>query len=220
MSVSTSTAWLERLCQNPRDPEALKDLLDVYVPMMVAWLRPHERHLPSGVWEFATGVVGTVFLALCERKYDPTRRQADPPATFRGWLRTVMMNEVRNELRNRAPAAEAEWERAGTSETAGREVEWEVILTVINRVRDEYIAESTDERTRYLLQHILADMTSWCEHGNTAGPDGRTRPTYADLAAEVGMSEGAVAKLASRTRPVVEERLHRALHHLDTLWWE
>jgi RNA polymerase sigma-70 factor (ECF subfamily) len=96
----TSTGLLIRV-RNPADGTAWTRLVTVYTPLLSAWL--HRAGLPR---QDADDLVQEVLLAVAREmpafEYDRSR------GSFRGWLRTILTNRIRNHqrARNRTPAAE------------------------------------------------------------------------------------------------------------------
>jgi RNA polymerase sigma-70 factor (ECF subfamily) len=93
---STSASLLQRLRQ-PADEQAWARFVDLYTPLLFHWARR------SGIGEAeAADLIQDVFCALLRKMpgfaYDPQR-------TFRGWLRTVLLNQWRTKLRRRAEQA-------------------------------------------------------------------------------------------------------------------
>ncbi|OHB69902.1 MAG: hypothetical protein A2V70_00295 [Planctomycetes bacterium RBG_13_63_9] len=92
-SRSASTSLMRRL--KTHDDEAWQRLLDLYVPLVFSWCRR------SGIQAHdSADVVQEVFRAvlggIAEFRY------SQPDDTFRGWLRTITKNKIRDHFRHRA----------------------------------------------------------------------------------------------------------------------
>ena len=95
---STSTSLLERV--KGQEPEAWKRLLDLYSPLVYSWCRR------SGMGaEDAADVLQEVFRAVSAAVSD--FRHDRPGDTFRGWLRTIARNKIRDHFRRQAHQPEA-----------------------------------------------------------------------------------------------------------------
>jgi RNA polymerase sigma-70 factor, ECF subfamily len=90
---TTPVSLLERLCR-PADREAWDQFVDLYTPLLYHWAR-HRAKLSA---QEAADLVQDVFLLLMQKlpkfRYDPHR-------TFRGWLRTVLLNKWKQNVRRR-----------------------------------------------------------------------------------------------------------------------
>lgn len=90
---TTSPSLLDRL--RDRDAkDAWEHFVDLYTPMFVAWC----RRLCLSEADTAD-LTQAVFVVLCERmpefRYDPER-------SFRSWLKTILLNTWRDQVRRRA----------------------------------------------------------------------------------------------------------------------
>lgn len=84
----TSASLLDRLQRNP-DAAAWQRLVDLYTPLVRGWLRG-RLHLPQD----ADDVIQEVF-AVVVRKL-PAFQRAPHPGAFRGWLRAITVNCLRD----------------------------------------------------------------------------------------------------------------------------
>lgn len=91
---STSPTLLQQL-RKPNQPQAWSRFVDLYTPLLYAWAR--KLGLQA---EDARELVQQVFAVLVEKlphfEYDPARKN------FRGWLRTICLNQWRDQQRKRA----------------------------------------------------------------------------------------------------------------------
>ena len=89
-SSSTSLSLLERVAA--RDPQAWRQLIELYTPMIYGWC----RH--CGVQaEDAADIGQEVFASIAKNL--PNFRRDEPGATFRGWLWTITRNKIRDFFR-------------------------------------------------------------------------------------------------------------------------
>lgn len=89
---TTSPTLLDRLRQR-HAKDAWEHFVELYTPMLLAWCR--RLGLADAD---AADLTQSVFVILCERlpefRYDPQR-------SFRSWLKTILLNTWRNQLRSR-----------------------------------------------------------------------------------------------------------------------
>jgi len=97
-SKSISASLIERL--RGRDDDAWQRLVDLYAPLVFSWC--HRAGIPP---QDSADVVQEVFQAVM--RGIPGFRYSQPGDTFRGWLRTITDNKLRDHFRSRAgkPAA-------------------------------------------------------------------------------------------------------------------
>lgn len=91
-STSTSRSLLRHL--HDRDPDAWERLVTLYAPLVWHWCR--KSGLPT---QDATDLLQDVFQAVAAH-FDHFRRDR-PGDTFRGWLRTITRNKLRDHFRKR-----------------------------------------------------------------------------------------------------------------------
>lgn len=89
-SLSTSTSLIRRLKAD--DEQAWQRLLELYVPLVFSWCR--RCGMQS---EDCADVVQEVFRAVM--RGIGSFRYSEPDDTFRGWLRTITQNKVRDHFR-------------------------------------------------------------------------------------------------------------------------
>src|SRR5947208_510280 len=88
MSASTPVSLLERLCRQP-SPESWEKLVRLYTPLLQGWLRRY-RLRPQD----ADDLVQDVLAVLVRRL--PEFEHRGRPGAFRAWLRTILVNQLRN----------------------------------------------------------------------------------------------------------------------------
>jgi len=95
---TTPATLLERL-RRPNDPSAWSRFVELYTPLLFGWARRLGLQDAD-----AADLVQEVFTLLVDKlphfEYDPSK-------SFRGWLRTVAVNQWRAGLRRKAPAGHA-----------------------------------------------------------------------------------------------------------------
>jgi len=84
----TSTGLLFRL-RNRADAEAWQRLAEIYTPLLYAWLRRHALQ-PADADDVVAEILATLARELPSFRYD--RRKG----SFRGWLRVILTNRLRN----------------------------------------------------------------------------------------------------------------------------
>jgi RNA polymerase sigma-70 factor (ECF subfamily) len=87
---STSISLLRRLREPSAEP-AWQRFVDLYAPLIFHWGRRQGLN-PTDAADLVQEVLTVLVVKLPEFEYDPNRR-------FRGWLRTVTLNKVRDFLR-------------------------------------------------------------------------------------------------------------------------
>jgi RNA polymerase sigma-70 factor (ECF subfamily) len=165
---TTSVTLLQRLRSGP-DDTAWRRLVQLYTPLLFSWaqragLSQHD----------AADLVQDVFVVLLQAL--PTF-QYDRNGRFRGWLRTITLNKLRDRKRRAALVEQQPLELSAEPELPdSAEAFWE--------------AEYHKELTQRALELIQADFapTTWKACWELVA---RERPA-ADVARELGISENAV----------------------------
>ncbi len=172
------------------DEASWKDLADLYRPFFVSWLSQQnlpERDRDDLTQEILVSVV----------QYLPSFRHSGRPGAFRSWLRTIATNRLRDYWRAREPRAPV----SGGSEVA----------EVLNQVADPNSSapdrQWDDEHDRYILRCLLDlveqefEPTTFRAFRRLALDDA----TGAEVAAELGLSVGAVYVAKSRVLQRIRE---------------
>ncbi|MCA9138914.1 MAG: RNA polymerase sigma factor [Planctomycetales bacterium] len=186
-SISTSTSLLERARQD--DQRAWNRLCQLYSPSIYRWARQ------CGLQEDdAADVAQEVFSSLARTL--PGFRHNDSGSSFRGYLRTITTNKVRDHfrLRSKCPTIQRDEDHSWWGHDAPHDV-----------VDDETTRSELAHRALELMKTDFETQT-WTAFIRTA-VDGQTA---GDVAAELGMSVGAVYVAKSRV-------LHRLRSELDGL---
>ena len=185
---STSASLLLRL-QEPGDELAWSRFVDLYTPLLFYWAK--KAGLQQ---EDAADLVQEVFALLLQKmpefKYRP---EEGKKGRFRAWLRTVTMNKWQERRRKKQAAAlepeDARWNDLAVPDDA--EAFWQ-------REYDQFLVARA-------LQIMQAEFepTSWKACWETT-VNGRKA---ADVAKELGLSEGAVFVAKSRVLRKLREEL-------------
>jgi RNA polymerase sigma-70 factor, ECF subfamily len=189
-STGTSRSLLQRVQAD--DPAAWDRLVTLYAPLVFRWCRGCNLREQD-----AADVFQEVFQAVVA---NITGFRKDRPGdTFRGWLRTITRNKVRDHFRRRGREPEGE----GGTEARGRMVQ----IPDLPDSDGDSAASADEERDLYrraldLIQQEFAERT-WQAFWRTA-VEGRTA---ADVAAELAMSPGAVRVAKSRVLQRLREEL-------------
>ena len=179
-SPSTSTGLLDRARSN--DADAWQRLAEEYAPLIYQWARGAGLQ-PSDAADVVQEVFRTIATGIATFRRDGPRR------SFRGWLRTITRNKVRDHFRR--PFAEPRG--AGGSSAAERFGR----VAAPERTESDGGAESPTGR---LWQQALAlgrtrfDSTTWASFWGMV-IEGRSA---ADIAEELGMTAGAVRQAKCR----------------------
>jgi RNA polymerase sigma-70 factor, ECF subfamily len=156
--------------REPTDEPAWRRLVDLYTPMLFSWARRH------GISEHdAADLVQEVFVALLQTL--PTFQYDHRRGRFRNWLRTLLLNKLRDSKRREAREEKALEHLQPDGEAANpAAVFWEAEYQ-----RDLY------RRALQLLQSDFAQAT-WKAFWETV-VEGRPA---ADVAREMGITENAL----------------------------
>jgi RNA polymerase sigma-70 factor (ECF subfamily) len=167
--LPTSPSLLERL-RLPREEAAWQRFVDLYTPFLYHCACRLGLRSPD-----AADLVQDVFIVLVQKLPEFTY---NPSESFRGWLRTVMLNKWRENVR-----------RTGRLPETGKQVQLGELVSP-----DPLDAFTEAEYRRHLLASALQIMqahfhpTTWKACWEHVVVD----RTAAEVAAELGISEGAV----------------------------
>lgn len=185
---TTSISLLERLRQ-PGEAEAWARLVELYTPLLYSWA------CRMGLQEQdAADLVQEVFMVLVQKLpefvYDRQR-------SFRGWLRTILANKLRDRQR-RAIAFPCGHEEGVLANRAGPD-DFEAIWDA--EYRQNLVARALE------LMQAEFQPTTWkaCWEAVVSG-----RPT-ADIAADLGITVDAVYAAKSRVLRRLRQRLEGLL---------
>ena len=90
----TSLSLLDRLCRQP-DEESWQRLVEVYTPVLRAWLRRYDVISSADCDDLVQDVLLTVSKEM--PRFEPSAERG----AFRGWLRTILVNRLRHFWRSR-----------------------------------------------------------------------------------------------------------------------
>ena len=193
-STSTSRSLLDRVRAD--DPGAWDRLVALYAPLVLHWCRRWSLRE-----EDSADVFQEVFRAVA--RHVRTFRKERPGDTFRGWLRAITRNKVRDHFRARLqeprgvggseaqarlaelPAPEAPEESSAEEKAGDERAESALLRRALEMIRPEF-----EERT-------------WQAFWRTA-VDGRAAR---EVGAELGMSPGAVRVAKCRVLRRLREEL-------------
>jgi RNA polymerase sigma-70 factor, ECF subfamily len=178
---TTPVTLLDRLCHAP-DDAAWRKLVHLYTPLLFAWARR------AGMSEHdAADLVQEVLTILVQKL---PRFQYDRQGHFRGWLRTITMNKLRDGKRREALEVSVQAEQA-TVVADDSDLFWE--------------KEYRRELTARALQLMQADFapTTWKACWEFVA-QGRSA---AEVARELGISENAVYLAKCRVLRRLKEEL-------------
>jgi RNA polymerase sigma-70 factor (ECF subfamily) len=182
---TTSVSLLDRLRQ-PADPQAWERFVDLYTPLLFHWARR------AGLQETdAADLIQDVFQVLLRRMPE---FHYDRNGSFRGWLRTVLLNQWRTRLRRRRelPLNEAE---SGLAEEDGQDAVTE------KEYRDYLIGRALDVMRKDFQPATWQACWEHVARGRAA----------AEVAAELGITVKAVYLAKARV-------LRRLREELQGLW--
>ena len=160
---------LARLCEAP-DNAAWRCLVQLYAPLLFAWARRCGESEND-----AADLIQEVFVALVQTL--PAFRRQDKPGKFRAWLKTIMLNKLRDRKRREA--------RVGMA-LAHRAID-EALPDVAETYWEAEYRRDLARRALALMQAEFAEQT-WRACWQTVVHD----RSAAEVAAELGISENAV----------------------------
>lgn len=192
----TSASLLDSL-RLQSDPDAWNRLVDLYTPLIRAWLRRHAGALPDAD---ADDVIQDVLTVVVRRLPEFTR--GERVGSFRRWLRTITVNCLRDHWRGgrRRPQATGDSEflqtldqledpNSGLSREWDREHDQHVTQRLLEMIRPQF-----EGKTWQAFRRVTLDG---------AAPD--------DVAAELGITVNAVfiakSRILSRLRQEAGELL-------------
>jgi RNA polymerase sigma-70 factor (ECF subfamily) len=185
---TTSPTLLERL-RGAADPAAWSRLVQLYTPLLFSWARR------SGETEHdAADLVQDVFVVLLRTlptfDYDPASGK------FRAWLRTLLLNKLRDRKRREAREGQALAQRQTEGESP-------------DAVNTFWEREYHQELSRRALQLMQADFapTTWKACWETV-VEGRASQ---EVARELGITENAVYIAKGRVLRRLREELNGLL---------
>ena len=183
---SVSTTLLERI--RARQPEAWQRLVELYGPVVFLWCRQSGLLIND-----AADVVQQVWMAVA-KNITKFHRQW-PGDSFRGWLRAITRNEIRNRFHGLGPRPE------GGTEARKR------LEQVADRVpaSAEQTSHTDSSLTLGVLERIRAQFEprTWQAFWRMA-VDGRSS---AEVAAELGMTKHSVRQAKFRVARRLREEL-------------
>jgi RNA polymerase sigma-70 factor (ECF subfamily) len=189
-SSATSRSLLARV--QAHEPEAWERLVNLYAPLVLRWCRS-----PGLQDQDVADVFQDVFQAVVA--YVATFRKEREGDTFRGWLRRITQNKLRDHFRKRAGEARG----LGGSSAQERLLQ----LPQPPPAEDDPAADEEGERALFgrALDLIRGDFEerTWAAFWKTT-VDGRAAK---DVAADLGMSPGAVRVAKSRVLRRLREEL-------------
>lgn len=180
---TTPVSLLEQLRRSP-DEAAWVRFVDLYSPLLFGWARQ------AGLNEAdASDLVQDVFVILLR---ELPRFEYDPARSFRAWLKTVVLNRWRNQIKRQAHAPA----HPGDAFLAG------VHAPVDGLFEEQEYRRQLLRRALELLRDEFQPATwkAFHEHGRNGRP-------AAEVAAELGMTVGAVYAAKCRVLGRLREHL-------------
>jgi RNA polymerase sigma-70 factor (ECF subfamily) len=166
---TTSASLLERL-RRPTDEAAWARFVQLYTPLLYYWAR-HLGLQPSDAADLVQDVLTTLVQKLPELVYDQHQ-------SFRSWLRTLTLNRWRNNRRRRAvPVLDSlatDLVDPGSADPAEAVAETDYRNHLVGRALELMRAEFQPSTWKACWEHVVSGRSA------------------ADVAAELGISEGAV----------------------------
>jgi RNA polymerase sigma-70 factor (ECF subfamily) len=183
----TTPGLLHRLREAPANSDAWRQFDDIYRPLLSGWLRRYSLQTHD-IDDLVQDVLEAVCRELPNFHYDPARGH------FRGWLRQIMGNRLR------------EFWRA-------QKREWAFVVPLLEQLQDPG-SELTQRWDREHDQHVLQALLTQIEPEFVAKTWQAFRRVHAgerpkDAAAGLGLTMNAVflarSRIRKRLRKVAEE---------------
>lgn len=187
--TTTSPTLIDRLSRG-KDTGAWGRFVELYTPLLLAWCRRVGLN-DADAADLTQTVFVTLYQKLPEFRYDPSR-------SFRAWLKTVLMNAWRNQVRQRSSRKEDQWEGGGSDEFPETDPR-------LGLDEAEYRAQLV--RRALTLMQAKFEPTTWkaCWEFVVEG-----RPA-ADVARELQLTENAVYLAKSRVLRYLRRELQGLL---------
>jgi RNA polymerase sigma-70 factor (ECF subfamily) len=187
--METSASLLDRLAAQPSNADWQR-LHALYAPLLCTWLR-RAGVPPTDADDLVQEVMVVVFREI--GKFEPRG-----PGAFRGWLRTILANRVRNYFRGRQHRPTATGDSAFQDKLAELDSPDTALSQLWDREHDQHVA-------RQLLKIVEVDFTPptwrafWCQV-----VDGLPA---AQVAQELGLSLNAVVLAKGRVLRRLREEI-------------
>jgi RNA polymerase sigma-70 factor (ECF subfamily) len=189
-SSATSRSLLERVRVD--DPGAWEQLIQLYAPLVFHWCRR---------WDLQSQDMADIFQEVFQAvaRHISTFRKANEGDTFRGWLRTITHNKVRDLFRK------LEHEPRGTGGTDAQRQWGEVPAPEESSGAEEEAAEAS--LFRRALERIQGEFEerTWRAFWRTAVDGQSAREVAADLAMTPGAVRVAKFRVLHRLREELGE---------------
>ena len=188
----TSATLLWRL-RDLNDVEAWNDFVDRYTPRIVSWCRRHHLQ-DSDIADVTQEVLRKLVTALRTFQHDPNK------GSFRGWLKTVVHNTIRD--------LQEEWNRGTRGEGSDSAHEWVAELADPSALADltaELEAEAERELVRqaeYQVQ-LRVKPATWQAYEQTAVQ----QLSANEVAQALGMTVAEVYVAKSRVLKLLREEV-------------
>ncbi len=186
-STGTSRSLLQRARAN--EPAAWERLVTLYAPLVLHWCRQSGLQEPD-----AADVFQEVFQAVARHLRDFRKEQ--PSDTFRGWLRAITRNKVRDHYRRlgREPGG-----------AGGTDAQQRLLDVAAPAVTEDDSGDAEHAVFLRALELVRGEFTerTWQAFWRTAVDERLPR----DVGAELAMSPGAVRVAKSRVLQRLREEL-------------
>ena len=186
----TSTTLLDKV--KTQDPEAWERLVRLYGPVVYLWSR--RSGLPA---EDAADIVQEVFTAVANRVANFRRDR--PGDTFRGWLRVITRNKIRDQFRDRKDQPQA----VGGTDAQQR---WTQLPGPLEQDQDDQQSDVEDILSRRALDLVRPQFEdhTWQAFWRLTVDE----RTGAEVAEELGMTVQATYQAKYRVLQRIREELN------------
>jgi RNA polymerase sigma-70 factor, ECF subfamily len=190
---STSSSLLARA--RSRDPAAWQRLVQLYSPLVYHWCR-RSRLPPQDSADLLQEVFQSVSTAIDRFRY------REPGHSFRGWLRVITQNKLRDHFRDRNSTPEA---------TGGSDAQQDLLNLPEIRLGDGDAAQQEEQRLLFRrgLQLIALEFedTTWQAFWRVTIQGQQPGHVAADLGLSLNACYKAKARVLARLREQLEDDL-------------
>jgi RNA polymerase sigma-70 factor (ECF subfamily) len=184
---TTSPTLLGRLAAVPPDQVAWAEFVDRYGPRIGKWCRAW-RLQEADVLDVSQAVLSRLAVRLRQFDYDPAR-------SFRGWLRKLVRDALKDALAARGRGA------GGGSASQERLDSLEAREDLIRRLEEEFDLELLEAATRIVRRRVTPQTWEAYQLTTSGGLSG------AEAADRLGMSVAAVFMAKSSVKGMLQEQI-------------
>jgi len=189
---STRASFLNQL-KDPNDARAWAAFTEMYKPVFDEWCRSQKLQ-DADAEDVCSCALAKVWNKMGEFRYDPARR-------FRGWLRTLVQNELRDFLRHRRRRPDSSGSGNADVQKALEQIEASPDIKLLGPDLDQLEAEQDLLQQAMQRVEARAEAKTWQAWLLTMQQD---RPPK-DVASLLGMKVASIYKAKQRINEMIRE---------------